>query len=191
MGEHDIRAEHADIPEELDRAATMGRLDLLDLGYALGGVDMHADAEPVSLCASRPQQLGRAGIGGMRADARGDAAIGGAVPALGEGDAIAQAFLADVGMVGVVATPELVQADIEQFVGDLGAQAAGLDRVGEPVRRVPNVVDRGDPGLEHVGAASLRQQRPLIFRDVLFHPEGDFEQRRLGGVVVGLAAEHQ
>lgn len=130
-------------------------------------------------------------VGGVRADARRNAAVGGAVPAFGEGDAIAQAFLADVGMVGVVAAPELVQADIEHLVGDLGAQAAGLDGVGEPVRRVPDVVDRGDAGLEHVGAAGLCQQRPFLLGDVLLHPEGDFEQRRLGGVVVGLAAEDQ
>jgi hypothetical protein len=191
MGEHDIRAEHADIPEELDRATAMGFLDLLDLGNALRGMNMHADAEPVRLGAGRPQQLGRTGVGGVGADARGDAAIGSAVPAFGEGDAVAQALLADLRMVRVVAAPELVQADIEDLVGDLGPQAAGLDRFGEPVRRIPDVVDGGDAGLEHVGAAGLGQQRPLILRDVLLHPEGDFEQRRLGGVVVGLAAEDQ
>lgn len=127
----------------------------------------------------------------MRADARGDPAIGGAMPAFGEGDSVAQAFLADLGMMGVVAAPELVQANVEDLVGDLGAQAAGLDRVSQPVRRIPDVVDGGDAGLEHVGAAGLGQQRPFLLRDVLLHAECDFEQRRLGGVVVGLAAEDQ
>jgi hypothetical protein len=108
-----------------------------------------------------------------------------------EGDAVGEARLALAGHPRVVAAVKLLQVHVEHLVGDRRAQAARLDRGRERVGRVPDVVDGGDAGADHVGAAEQGELVPLVVADVLFHAEGDGVERLAADAVVALAAEHQ
>src|SRR4051794_10037562 len=103
MRADDVVLQQPDVAEIFERARSLLAPDLLDLAHPLRGVGVHADAEPVGLGARLAVQPGAARVARVRADGGADAGAGLAVPALGEGDAVAQPRLADLGVARVVA----------------------------------------------------------------------------------------
>jgi len=190
VGDDAVLVERADIEEIFGRSHAVRGGDVIDLALRLRDMDVAADPQTARLGDHLAMQVWRTGVGRVRPEPPGYKAVAGAVPGLDEIDTAPQPGLADFGMAGIVGAVQFFQPHIEDLVRDLRAQPRLHADFGERFRLVPDVVDRGDAGLDHVDDTERCQRTPLVRRDVLFGAKRHRVERRAAGAVITLAAKH-